>query len=46
MISSALQRAFALRYQNPPQALEILEKTCQQLEKYPTATEDELKKDW
>jgi signal transduction histidine kinase len=44
MISSALQRAFALRYQNPPQALEILEKTCQQLEKYPTATEDELKK--
>lgn len=44
VISSALQRAFALRYQNPPQALEILEKTWQQLEKYPTATEDELKK--
>lgn len=43
-ISSALQRAFALRYQNPTQALEILEKTWQQLEKFPTATEDELKK--
>lgn len=43
-ISSALQRAFALRYQNPTQALEILEKTWQQLEKFSTATEDELKK--
>ncbi|GIV66304.1 MAG: hypothetical protein KatS3mg047_0697 [Bellilinea sp.] len=44
MISSALQRAFALRYQNPTEALEILETTKKWLEKYPAGTDDELKR--
>ncbi len=44
MTSSALQRAFALRYQNPLQALEILEITNQQFENFPAATEDDLKR--
>jgi signal transduction histidine kinase len=43
MVSSALQRAFTLRYQNPSQALEILETTHRRLEKFPAATDDELK---
>ncbi|MFN7037111.1 MAG: tetratricopeptide repeat protein, partial [Bellilinea sp.] len=44
MTSSALQRAFALRYQNPLQALEILEITNQQFENFPAVTEDDLKR--
>ncbi len=44
LVSSALQRAYALRFENPQQALEILENTCQQLEKHPTVIEDEVKK--
>lgn len=44
LISSSLQRAFALRYQDPAQAVEILELTCKQLEKYTPVSDDELKR--